>query len=122
MKTRALAIGVFPLLFALGIQEAIAGECISRPEHFELRSDTVHWSFEVRGGLECLQGLRGRTMLLDDVSLVAPPSAGAVTISGPSFRYKAPSGPANDSFKISITGQNRRQHGTSVIVVDVAVR
>jgi len=103
--------------------DAEAGECISRPAHFELTSDTVHWSFEMRSGGECLQGLRGKTMLLDNVKLTSPPSTGVVTIAGPSFRYSAPAGaPISDTFTLEVSGENRRQRGTSVIVVDVHAR
>jgi hypothetical protein len=61
-------------------------------------------------------------MLLDEVKLAEPPSAGVVTNSGPSFRYQAPSTPTNDRFKITVAGENLRQRGTSVIVVDVNVK
>ena len=123
MKLNSLAFGLCILLLALIVGEAEAGECISRPAHFELTSDTVHWSFEMRSGGECLQGLRGKTMLLDNVKLTSPPSAGVVTIAGPSFRYNAPAGaPINDTFTLEVSGENRRQRGTSVIVVEVHAR
>jgi hypothetical protein len=101
---------------------AVAGQCISHPEGFELQSDTVYWNIDIGSGLECLQGLRGKTMLLDDVRVMEPPSAGTVTVSGPSFRYRAPSTPINDRFKIAVAGENRRQRGASVIVVEVTVK
>jgi hypothetical protein len=109
-------------LFALSLRAAAAGDCVHRPERFELRSDTVYWSASVRPGSECLQGLRGSTMLLEDVKLIEPARAGIVTIAGPSFRYQAPSTPINDSFRIAVAGENRRQRGTSVIVVEVTVK
>lgn len=101
---------------------ANAGECISRPERFALLSDTVSWSFTIQSGTECLQGLRGKTQLLDEVKLVESPSAGAVTISGPSFRYQASSIAGHDQFRIAVSGENRRQRGSSIIAVDVTVR
>ena len=76
----------------------------------------------MHSGGECLQGLRGKTMVLDDVRLVTPPHEGAVTISGPSFRYNAPPGESSDTFTLKVSGENRRQRGTSMIIVDVYAR
>jgi hypothetical protein len=101
---------------------ASAGNCLSKFDGFELNSDTVHWSFVIRSGSECLQGLRGKTMLIDEVKVLEPPSAGSVTISGPAFLYRAPATESNDSFRLQVSGQNHRMSGTSVIVVEVLVR
>lgn len=121
--TREAIVVALCVVFGLAeMNAAVAGECVSRPERFELHSDTVYWAFSIPSGGECLQGLRGKTQLLDDVKLVEPPSGGKVTTSGPSFRYQAPSGPGNDRFRIGVTGENRRVRGASVIIVDVTVR
>jgi hypothetical protein len=112
----------FGMLSSLLAQAAAAGECLSRPERFELTSDTVYWNFSLPAGAECLQGLRGKTQLLYRVNLVEPPRSGQVVISGPSFRYLAGESPANERFKIEVEGENLRRHGTSLIVVDVAVK
>ncbi|MCK1269121.1 MULTISPECIES: hypothetical protein [Bradyrhizobium] len=101
---------------------AAAGECALRPERFVLLSDTVYWVVSIPAGTECLQGLRGRTQLLDEVKLAEAPSAGHVTIVGPSFRYQAPSRPGTDRFRIAVSGENRRQRGSSIIAVEVTVR
>jgi len=62
-------------------------------------------------------------MLLDDVRLTSSPSAGIVTIAGPSFRYTAPVGaPVSDTFTLEVSGENRRQRGSSVIVIDVRAK
>lgn len=123
MKLRSSAPAVCALLLAFTANTAEAGECISRPTRFELSSDIVHWTVEIRSGGECLQGLRGKTMLLDDVKLAKAPSAGVVTIAGPSFRYNAPAGsPSSDTFTLEVSGENRRQRGTSLIIVDVHAR
>lgn len=120
MKLRFLASKLCAVLFAFIADAAEASECISHPMRFDLTSDTVHWSFEIRSGGECLQGLRGKTMLLDEVKLVKAPSAGVVTIAGPSFRYAASLGaPTSDTFTLEVSGENRRQRGSSVIIVDV---
>ena len=101
---------------------ASAGECIRRPEGFKLRSDTTYWSMTIGAGGECLQGLRGRAMLLDGVKVVEAPKVGVVSISGPSFRYRAPATPSSDSFKLKVAGEDHRVRGISTIQIDVVVR
>jgi hypothetical protein len=101
---------------------ASAGECIRRPDRFELRSDTAYWTITIGVGGECLQGLRGRAMLLDSVRVVEPPKTGLITISGPSFRYSAPATPGSDSFKLEVSGEDRRIRGKSIIQVEVVAR
>lgn len=121
IKTAAATLGFFAGCW-LQAHAASAGECVSRPERFLLLSDTVYWTVSIPSGTECLQGLRGTTQLLDEVKLVEPPSAGRVTIAGPSFRYRAPSSPGTDRFRIAVSGEDRRQRGSSVIIVEVTVR
>lgn len=122
MKIRTAAAGLCFFAGWLGAYAAHAGECLSRPERFVLLSDAVSWTFSIPSGTECLQGLRGKTQLLDEVKLVEPPNAGIVTIAGPSFRYQAPAVAGIDRFRIAVTGENRRQRGSSIITVDVTVR
>jgi hypothetical protein len=119
MTAKPIAFGLFASVF-LAIS-ASAGECTSRPQRFDLASDTVYWTFSIQAGTECLQGLRGKTQLLEEVKVVEPPTAGVVSISGPSFRYQAPPVAGSDQFKIGLSGENRRQHGSSVIVVEVTI-
>jgi hypothetical protein len=85
-------------------------------ERFELASDTVYWTVLIPSGTECLQGLRGKTQLLNEVKLVDAPSAGVATIAGPSFRYQAYSSPGTDRFRIAVSGENRgsADHGSSL--------
>src|SRR3954453_19499458 len=97
--SRRICIGL-GVLFSLLAQAAAAGECLSKPERFTLTSDTVYWSFTLPAGAECLQGLRGKTQLLERIDLVEPPRSGQVVISGPSFRYRAGASPTNETFKI----------------------
>jgi len=99
-----------------------AGNCLSHPDQFRLQGDTVYWSMVLAAGAECLQGLRGRTMLIDNVSLVESPKAGIVTLQGPSFRYVAGPGAGQDSFKLAIRGTSQRMQGMSIINVDVTAR
>lgn len=101
---------------------ASAGNCLSRAEGFQLTSDSVHWVFAMLAGSECLQGLRGRSMLIEEVKVIESPSAGSLAISGSGFIYKAPAAESTDHFKLRISGENRRMRGTSEIVVDVSVR
>jgi hypothetical protein len=63
----------------------IAGDCLSRPDSFRLQSDTVLWSMVIARGDECIQGLRGKTMLLETVSIVEQPKTGRIVLQGPSF-------------------------------------
>lgn len=101
---------------------ASAGSCLSRNEGFDLNSDTVHWAFSIRGGTDCLQGLRGKTMLIHEVKIVEPPAAGTLTITGSAFFYRAPASGSSDRFRIQVAGENNRLRGTSVIVVDVSIK
>jgi hypothetical protein len=101
---------------------AAAGNCLSHPEPFLLRSDTVEWSMVVGRGSECIQGLRGRTMVFESVSLLEQPKTGQVVLQGPSFRYSASSQIGSDVFKLAITGTSMRMHGTSIVTVAVQVR
>jgi hypothetical protein len=94
-----------PSLSAIGVAamlaptEVEAGNCLSRPAPFVLQSDIVEWSMVVGRGSECIQGLRGRTMVLESVSVLEQPESGQIILQGPSFRYSAGSEPA-DLFKI----------------------
>lgn len=101
---------------------ASAGNCLAKADAFELNSDTVHWSFAIRANSECLQGLRGKSMLIDSVTAVENPSAGRLTISGPAFFYQAPATAAVDRFKLRVVGENNRIRGNSEIIVEVSVR
>ena len=101
----------------------LAGNCLlSKSEGFQLTSDTVHWSFVIPAGTECLQGLRGGSMLIDRVNVVEAPSVGSLAISGSGFIYKAPVTASSDRFKLQILGENHRMRGTSEVVIDVDIR
>ncbi len=118
------AIALATILLALGISSgaAKAGNCMLRPEAFQLASDTVNWQFSLGGSLECIQGLRYAAMLIDQVTLVEQPKGGQVAISGPSFRYIAnPQFHGTDTFTLLIVGSRRQVPGKSSIQVDVTV-
>jgi hypothetical protein len=125
MKINSL-VGILSLaLAALALTQTTAvarSGCLPRPELFKLESDTVHWSMVIGAGSECVQGLRGKTMLLEDVSIVDQPKTGRLVLEGPAFLYSANAVPGADSFKLSVTGTSARIHGNSFIVVDVAVQ
>jgi hypothetical protein len=123
MKGRsARTLSAVGLILALAPTVAVAGNCLSHPEPFLLQSDTVQWSMVVGRGTECIQGLRGRTMVLDSISLLEQPKAGLVILQGPSFRYSAGNETGSDSFKLQIIGTSSHMQGKSTIVVDVQVR
>jgi hypothetical protein len=123
MKSRSVRIPlVVGLFFALLSSMAIAGDCLSRPEPFQLRSDTVQWTMVVARGSECIQGLRGKAMILESVSVLDRPKTGLVVLQGPSFRYSAGPEAGPDSFKLVIVGSSMRMNGTSTVSVDVQVR
>jgi hypothetical protein len=115
-------LGLVGLVGALAPTPAAAGNCLSRPEPFLLRSDTVQWSMVIGRGGECLQGLRGRTMLLDSVAILEQPKSGLIQLQGPSFRYSAGPETGSDSFRLVIVGTSMRMQGSSTIDVDVQVR
>ena len=122
MFLRGKVFAITALTLVLLSQPASAGNCLSKFDGFQLNSDTVQWSFVIRSGSECLQGLRGGSMLIDEVKVLEPPSAGILTISGPGFHYRAPAAESNDRFELEVSGQNHLMHGTSVIIVEVLVR
>ena len=119
MKPRKFALLV---LFWLAPAVAWAGNCLSRPEMFKLKSDTVEWSFAIGRGAECLQGLRGRTMLLDTVSILDQPKLGEVVLQGPSFRYVSGAKAGTDSFRLAISGTSGSFPGTSIVSLRVDVQ
>ena len=123
MKRRSVRI-VFAagLFWALAPATAIAGSCLSRPDPFRLQSDTVQWSIIIARGDECIQGLRGKTMIFESVSVIEQPKAGRIVLQGPSFRYFAGPEAGSDSFRLVIVGSSLRVNGTSTVGVEVQVR
>src|SRR5947208_3661901 len=109
MKRRSL-LNVFSggLFWAFAPTLAIAGDCLSHPAPFQLQSDTVQWLMVIARGDECIQGLRGKTMILESVSIVEPPKRGRVVLQGPSFRYSAGPEAGSDSFQLVIVGSSMR--------------
>ena len=110
------------LFLALVPNVVIAGGCPSGPGPFQRRSDTVQWSMVVACGDECIQGLRGKSMLLESVSVLEQLKAGLVVLQGPSFRYFAGLEAGSVSFKLVIVGSSMRIYGTSTVSVEVWVR
>jgi hypothetical protein len=110
------------LLWALATTMAVTGNCLSRADPFRLQSDTVQWSVVIARGDECIQGLRGKTMILESVSVIEQPKTGRVVLNGPSFRYSAGPEVGPDSFRLMIVGSSMRMNGTSTVWVEVQVR
>jgi len=73
-------------------------------------------------GSQCIQGLRGGTMVLESIAVLEQPKAGLIVLQGPSFRYSAGPEVGSDSFKIAIVGTSGHMHGSSIVAVDVQVR
>jgi hypothetical protein len=113
---------LFAFVSALVPGFTMAANCVSRPELFELRSDTVEWLIDVGRSMECIQGLRGKTMILETVSILEQPKSGRLILQGPSFRYSAGPDAGVDSFRLAIGGTSLRVRGTSVLNVTVKVR
>jgi hypothetical protein len=110
------------LLWALPPAVAKARDRLSHPEFFRLQSDTVQWRMVIARGDECIQGLRGKTMILENVSVVEQPKSGRLVLQGPSFRYFAGPEVGSDSFKLMVVGSSMRMNGTSTVMVEVQVR
>jgi hypothetical protein len=110
------------VFWALVPTMGVAGGCLSRPDSFRLQSDTVWWSMVIARGDECIQGLRGNTMMLETVSVVEQPKAGRIVLQGSSFRYFAGPEPGSDSFRLVIVGSSMRMNGMSTVNVEVQIR
>jgi hypothetical protein len=110
------------LSWTLAPTTAIAGDCLSRPDPLRLQSDTVQWSMVIARGDECIQGLRGKTMIFESASVVEQPKRGRVVLQGPSFRYFAGPEAGSDSFRLVIVGSSLRMNGKSTVMVEVQVR
>ena len=123
MKSRSVqAVFAAAVFWALGPTMAAAGDCVSHPAPLRLESDTLQWSMIIARGDECIQGLRGKTMIFESVSLIEQPKTGRVVLQGPSFHYYAAADAGSDSFRLLIAGSSMRMRGTSTVDVIVQVR
>jgi hypothetical protein len=125
--TRQICIGVLCTALAVAFitrsQEVSAQTCVSQAPHYLLTSDTVDWSIQVASGQSCLRGLRYGNVVLQKVSLAAPPKSGNVQLVGPAFRYTAnPGVHGEDSFTIEVSGVAGKVPGTSTMHVAVSVK
>jgi hypothetical protein len=113
----------FTIAFVVGSREASAQTCVSQAPRYLLTSDTVEWSIQVASGQSCLRGLRFGNVVLQRVSLTAPPKSGNVQLVGPGFRYTAnPGFHGEDSFTVEVLGFAGKARGTSTIHVAVSVK
>ena len=77
----------------------------------------------IASGVSCTQGLRRRpSMMIDAVTIIAPPKVGQLVVLGPGFFYRAPEFRGEDSFTLEITGSDNRLPGNSTIRITVSVR
>lgn len=120
MKVRITII--LSVLGTLLFDEANAGQCLKPESNFALRSDTAYWAFSITSNRQCLQGLRGRTMLISSINVLQFPKFGQVELAGPAFRYIAPNDGAIDTFQLEINGSDRGVPGKSLIHVEVIVQ
>ena len=111
----AFVIGLAPVA-------AHAGECVVRPDRIQLNSDRRLLSFSIATGSQCLQALKGKTMLIDSIKILRAPNAGTVEFAGPAFRYIAPAKPGADAFELEVSGSDRGIRGTSIVQVDVSIQ
>jgi hypothetical protein len=99
-----------------------ARDCLSHPAPLRLESDTVQWSMIIARSDECIQGLRGQTMIFESASIVEQPKTGRVVLQGPSFHYYAGAEAGPDSFGLLVAGTSMRMRGTSTVKIVVQVR
>ena len=87
-----------------------------------LKSDTVDWTMQTRGGQSCIRGLRHNRVTIDTAKLVSPPQSGQVKLLGPGFSYTAKSDfQGQDSFTIQVSGMLDGIRGSSDIKIIVSV-
>jgi hypothetical protein len=126
MNRQASIVGLCSVLiiaFVVRSHEVSAQTCISQAPHYLLTSDTVDWSIQVRSGQGCVQGLRFGNVVLQRVTLTAPPKSGNVQLLGPGFRYSAnPEFHGEDSFSVEVLGFAGKVRGASTIHVAVSVK
>jgi hypothetical protein len=126
MNRQASVVGLcsaFTIAFVVGSDEVSAQPCVSQAPHYVLTSDTVDWSVQVASGRSCLRGLRFGNVVLQKVSLTAPPKSGNVQLVGPAFRYTAnPGFHGEDSFSVEVLGFAGKVRGSSTIHVAVSVK
>jgi hypothetical protein len=116
---------VLTIALVLESQEVSAQVCISQapPPPYLLTSDTVDWAIQVASGKGCVRGLRRRDIVLEKVTLTAPPKSGSVRLVGPGFRYTAnPGFHGEDSFNVEVSGLAGKVRGTSTIRIVVSVK
>ena len=109
------------LVIGFASASARAGECVVKPDRIQLTSDTVLLSFSIATGAQCLQALKGKTMLIDSIKVLRAPTEGTVEFAGPAFRYIAPAKTGADTFELEVTGSDRGIRGASTVQVQVAV-
>ena len=110
------------LLLLSGSQVAHANQCFINGPRYRMELDTVEWRMKIRGGENCLHGVRFSYVWNATVGLVSPPQYGQVTLKGPGFSYTAKSDyQGEDSFVVSVSGSKNKACGFSTIRVLVSV-
>ena len=128
MRRQTYLVGLCSALtiaLVLESQTVSAQVCASEapPPHYLLTADTVDWAIQVGSGKGCVRGLRRRDIVLEKVTLTAPPKFGSVQLVGPGFRYTAnPGFHGEDSFNVQVSGLAGKIRGTSTIRIAVSVK
>jgi hypothetical protein len=118
----AKVVGAFPLLL-LGIGCASAQSCRLTINKYGLSTDSVDWSMRIVAGRSCIGGFRVGDVTIENISVIAPPTSGEVTLKGPGFTYKAkPNFQGRDSFAVMVSGSYRKVPGLSIVRVLISVQ
>jgi hypothetical protein len=119
----AAALGALVMALLTQLHPAAAADCAIIGPPARLDAETVDWTLVIGSGQSCLRGLRSSGMLLDSVTIGAPPKVGVATVQGYGFSYRAPTGAkGEDAFSVTMAGSNRGIRGASTIRVRVLVR
>lgn len=119
-KITACASAIFVLLALAAAPAKATPNCLRGNQPYKLAGDSVEWSMTIVPGADCIQGLRWSTMQIYSVSVGEKPKNGELVLVGPGFRYFAkPDFKGTDSFTLVVVGKNRRDEGSSTVLITV---
>ncbi len=122
LSARKVYLVLSTLLLLSGSQVAHANQCFINGPRYRMELDAVEWRMKIRGGENCLHGVRFSYVWNATVGLVSPPQFGQATLIGPGFSYTAKSDfQGEDSFVVSVSGSKNEACGFSTIRVLVSV-
>jgi hypothetical protein len=110
------------ILLSLGSQAASAAPCTVSRQRYSLVADEVTWSMRVESGHRCTHGVRYYNIELGQLKLISPPSSGEVSLPEWGFTYLPKEGfLGSDQFVIGVSGNIKKQVGSSTIRIVVSV-